>query len=74
MKTLNCTVETSHGLQILVQDFQPFPRDGTASKASYDKTINLRAKEGLHQGKKIPPMSEYMEKSLIEEALKQTRK
>jgi ABC-type nitrate/sulfonate/bicarbonate transport system substrate-binding protein len=54
----------------LVQDFQPFPKDGTVSKASYDKTMELRAKEGVYQGKKIPPMSEYVDSSLIDEALK----
>ncbi|HEX2230367.1 MAG TPA: hypothetical protein VHM64_24825 [Candidatus Binatia bacterium] len=53
----------------LVQDFQPFPRHGTISKVSYDKTMELRAKEGLYQGKKVPPMSEYVESSLIDEAL-----
>jgi ABC-type nitrate/sulfonate/bicarbonate transport system substrate-binding protein len=58
----------------LVQDFQPFPRDGTVSKVSYDKTMELRAKEGLYQGKKIPPMSDYVDNSLIEEALKQVGK
>jgi hypothetical protein len=54
----------------LVQDFQPFPRDGTVSKVSYDKTMELRAKEGLYQGKKIPPMSDYVDNSLIDETLK----
>ena len=54
----------------LVQDFQPFPKDGAVSKASYDKTMELRAKEGIYQGKKIPLMSEYVDSSLNDEALK----
>jgi hypothetical protein len=54
-----------------VQDFQPFPKDGTVSKVSFDKTMELRAKEGAYQGKKIPPMSDYVDDSLIEEAKKQ---
>jgi len=31
-----------------VQEFEPFPKDGTVSKVSYDKTIELRAKEGAY--------------------------
>jgi NitT/TauT family transport system substrate-binding protein len=58
----------------LVQDFQPFPKDGTISKISYDKTMDLRVKEGMYQGKKVPPMSEYVENSMIEGALKQIGK
>jgi len=58
----------------LVQDFQPFPRDGLVSKVSFDKTMELRAKEGTYQGKKIPPVSDYLDNSLIEEALKQLGK
>ncbi len=58
----------------LVQDFQPFPRDGLVSKISFDKTMELRAKEGTYQGKKIPPVSDYLDNSLIEEALKQLGK
>jgi len=54
----------------LVQDFQPFPRDGSVSKVSFDKTMDLRAKEGTYQGKKVPPASDYVDNSIIEEALK----
>ena len=54
----------------LVQDFQPFPKDGTVSKVSFDKTMELRAKEGTYQGKKVPPASDYVDNSFIEEALK----
>jgi ABC-type nitrate/sulfonate/bicarbonate transport system substrate-binding protein len=58
----------------LVQEFQPFPRDGLVSKVSFDKTMELRAKEGTYQGKKIPPASDYVDNSMIEEALKQLGK
>ena len=34
------------------------------SKVSYDKTKDLRAKEGLYHGKKIPPMGDYVDRSL----------
>jgi hypothetical protein len=36
--------------------------------------MELRAKEGLYQGKKIPPLSEFVDNSYIEEALKQLGK
>jgi hypothetical protein len=32
--------------------------------------MELRAKEGIYQGKKIPPMTEYVDSSLNDEALK----
>jgi len=71
MRVLKSTRESAEeDYKYLVQDFQPFPKDGTVSKASYDKTMELRAKEGAYQGKKIPPMSEYVDSSLIDEALK----
>ncbi len=70
-KVLKTTRESAEeDYKYLVQDFQPFPKDGTVSKASYDKTMELRAKEGAYQGKKIPPMSDYVDSSLIDEALK----
>jgi len=40
------------------------------NKISFDKTMDLRAKEGSYQGKKIPPASDYVDNSLIEEAFK----
>lgn len=68
LKTTRDAAEEDY--KYLVQDFQPFPKDGTVSKISYDKTMDLRAKEGAYQGKKIPPMSEYVDSSLNDEALK----
>ena len=55
----------------LIQDFQPFPKDGTVSKVSFDKTMDLRVKDGMYQGKKVPPMTDYVDSSLIEEAHRQ---
>jgi ABC-type nitrate/sulfonate/bicarbonate transport system substrate-binding protein len=54
----------------LVEDFKPFPKDGTISKVAFDKTMDLRIKEGSYQGKKVPPMSEYVDSSMIDEAIK----
>ena len=71
MKVLKSPRESAEeDYKYLVQDFQPFPRDGLVSKVSFDKTMNLRAKEGSYQGKKIPPASDYVDNSFIEEALK----
>ena len=71
MKVLKSTRESAEeDYKYLVQDFQPFPKDGLVSKVSFDKTMELRAKEGTYQGKKIPPASDYVDNSFIEEALK----
>ena len=72
MKFLKSTRESAEeDYKYLVQEFQPFPRDASISKVSFDKTMDLRAKEGTYQGKKIPPASDYVDNSLIEEALRQ---
>jgi NitT/TauT family transport system substrate-binding protein len=71
MKVLKSTRDSAEqDYKYLVQEFQPFPRDGLVSKVSFDKTMDLRAKEGTYQGKKIPPASDYVDNSFIEEALK----
>jgi NitT/TauT family transport system substrate-binding protein len=75
MKVLKSTRESAdEDYKYLVQDFQPFPKDGLVSKVSFDKTMELRAKEGAYQGKKIPPASDFVDNSYIEEALKQLGK
>lgn len=75
MKVLKSTRESAEeDYKYLVQEFQPFPRDGLVSKVSFDKTMDLRAKEGTYQGKKIPPASDYLDNSMIEETLKQLGK
>jgi NitT/TauT family transport system substrate-binding protein len=71
MKVLKSTRESAEeDYKYLVQEFQPFPKDGTVSKVSFDKTMALRVKDGAYQGKKAPPMSDYVDNSYIEEALK----
>jgi len=54
----------------LVQEFQPFPKNGAVNKAAMDKTMELRAKEQDYKGK-IPPYTDYVDNSFIEEALRQ---
>ena len=54
--------------KFLIEEFQPFTRSGAVSKVAWDKTMELRAKEGHYKGKKIPAMSDFVDSSLIEEA------
>ncbi|HKX51845.1 MAG TPA: hypothetical protein VJQ48_15550, partial [Candidatus Binatia bacterium] len=54
----------------LVEEFQPFPRNGTVNKAAMEKTLDLRAKEGTYKGKKVPAYTEYLDSSFVEEAQK----
>jgi NitT/TauT family transport system substrate-binding protein len=54
----------------LVQDLQSFVRDGLVSKVSFDKAMELRAKEGSQHGKKVLAIADYVDNSFIEEALK----
>ena len=71
MKVLKSSRESAEeDYKYLVQEFQPFPRDGLVSKVSFDKTMELRAKEGIYQGKKIPTAADFVDNSFIEEALK----
>jgi NitT/TauT family transport system substrate-binding protein len=75
MKVLKTTRESAEeDYKYLVQNFRPFPRDGMVSQVSFDKTMKLRAKEGNYQGKRIPPASDFVDNTYIEEALKQAGK
>ena len=68
LKTTRESAEEDY--KYLVEEFQPFPKDGTISKAAFDKIMELRAKDGIYPGKKVPPMADYVDNSFIEEALK----
>jgi NitT/TauT family transport system substrate-binding protein len=71
MKVLKSTRESAEDdYKYLVQEFQPFPKDGTVSKPSFDKTMELRVKDGIYPNKKAPPVTDYVDSSLVEEALK----
>lgn len=54
----------------LVEEFKPFPKDARISKVAFNKTMELRVKAGLYQGKTVPPMSKYVDTSLLDEAIK----
>lgn len=57
--------------KFLIQEFQPFPKSGAVSKAGMEKTMELRAKEGMYSGQKVPPYTEYVDNTFIEEAQRQ---
>ncbi len=72
MKVLKSGRESAEeDYKYLIQEFQPFPKDGTVGKASFDKTMELRVKDGLYEGKKVPPITDYVDDSFVEEAKKQ---
>ncbi len=54
----------------LIEEFQPFPRNGAVNKEAMEKTIDLRAKEGTYKGKKVPSYTEYVDNTFVEEAQK----
>jgi ABC-type nitrate/sulfonate/bicarbonate transport system substrate-binding protein len=56
--------------KFMIEDFQPFTRSGAVVKGAWDKTMELRAKEGLYKGGKIPPMGDFVDSTIIEEAQK----
>ncbi len=56
--------------KFMIEEFQPFTRSGAVVKGAWDKTMELRAKEGHYKGKKIPAMSDFVDSSMIEEAQK----
>jgi len=72
MKVLKSSRESAEeDYKYLIQEFQPFPKDGAVGKASFDKTMELRVKDGLYEGKKVPPITDYVDDSFVEEAKKQ---
>ncbi|HET9916397.1 MAG TPA: ABC transporter substrate-binding protein [Candidatus Binatia bacterium] len=71
MKALKTTRDAAEqDYKFMVEDFKPFTRGGAVVKAAWDKTMELRAKEGHYKGKKVPAMTDYVDTSLIEEAQK----
>lgn len=55
----------------VVEEFQPFSRDGSVSDAGMKKTMDLRVAAGMYKGKNAPSYSEYIDVSYVEEAKKQ---
>jgi hypothetical protein len=57
--------------KFLVEEFKPWPTDGTTSKQGMDKTMELRVKGGKYEGKKVPPLSQYIDYSIADDAKKE---
>lgn len=55
----------------LVEEFKPWPLDGTTSKQGMDKTMELRVKANKYEGKKAPPLSHYIDYSIVDDAKKE---
>lgn len=55
----------------LVEEFKPWPTDGTTSKQGMDKTMELRVKANKYEGKKAPPFSHYIDYSIVDDAKKE---
>lgn len=72
MKVLKSKREAAEqDYRFLVEEFQPFPKNGMVSKVAMGKTMELRVKEGLYKGRPVPPLSDYVDNSYVEEALRQ---
>jgi len=54
--------------KFLVEEFKPWPTDGTTSKQGMDKTMELRVKANKYEGKKSPPLSHYIDYSIVDDA------
>jgi len=57
--------------KFLVEEFKPWPLDGTTSKQGMDKTMELRVKANKYEGKKVPPLSHYIDYSVVDDAKKE---
>jgi ABC-type nitrate/sulfonate/bicarbonate transport system substrate-binding protein len=55
----------------LIEEFKPFPVEGTINKQAIEKTFELREKAGKYEGKKAPSYLQYVDTSLVEDAKKQ---
>lgn len=72
MKVLKSTREAAEtDYHFMVEEFKPWPSDGSVSKQAIEKTMDLRVKAGKYEGKKIPSYTRYIDNSLVEEAQRQ---
>jgi ABC-type nitrate/sulfonate/bicarbonate transport system substrate-binding protein len=72
LKVLKGTREAAEAdYRYLIEEFKPFPVDGSIGKQSIEKTFELREKAGKYEGKKAPPYTNYVDMTLVEDAKKQ---
>jgi ABC-type nitrate/sulfonate/bicarbonate transport system substrate-binding protein len=69
MKALQSTRATAEeDYRFTVQEFQALTRGGAVDEVAWDKTMDLRVKAGLYNGGAIPPMSAFVDTSIVQEA------
>jgi ABC-type nitrate/sulfonate/bicarbonate transport system substrate-binding protein len=69
MKALQSTRATAEeDYRFTVHEFQALTRGGAVDKVAWDKTMDLRVKAGLYNGGAIPPMSAFVDTSIVQEA------
>jgi ABC-type nitrate/sulfonate/bicarbonate transport system substrate-binding protein len=72
MKILKSPREAAEAdYRYLIEEFKPFPVEGTINKQAIEKTFELREKAGKYEGKKAPSYLQYVDTSLVEDAKKQ---
>jgi hypothetical protein len=72
MKLLKSSRDVAEGdYRFLVEEFKPFPTDGSVNKQAMEKTMELRARAGRYEEKKVPSYAQYVDGSLVEEAQRQ---
>jgi len=72
MKLLKSSQDVAESdYRFLVEEFKPFPTDGSVNKQAMEKTMELRAKAGRYEGKKVPSYAQYVDASLVDEAQRQ---
>lgn len=57
--------------RFLVEEFKPWPNDGSIGKKAIEKTMELRVRAGKYEGNKIPSYTQYVDVSIVEEAQRQ---
>jgi len=57
--------------RFLIEELQAFPKDGSVSKVAMEKSMELRVKDGMYKGTRIPSYTEYVDSSFLEEAQRQ---
>jgi len=66
LKTTREAAETDY--RFLVEEFKPWPADGSVNPQAMEKTMELRVKAGRYEGKKAPSYTQYADLSIVEEA------
>jgi len=71
-KVLKSTPEGAEDdYRFLVQEFKPWPTDGSVNKRAIEKTMDLRVKGGKYEGKEVPSYTQFVDPSFVEEAQRQ---